>query len=110
MDETRYEKAMELMKDEEFFKECIKQESTESVKKLFESKGIELSVEEINAMRDAFILVTQNDDSELNDEQLEGVAGGSKIGDWFKNTWHEIDTYMDERVNREIDKVKRRRW
>jgi hypothetical protein len=105
MDEKRYEQAMELMKDKEFFKELASQESPEAAQKLFESKGVQLSTAEIKDMRDAFVLVFMSDNSELSDEQLEGVAGGSKIGDWFKKAWEKVDNFMDKTTNDVVDKV-----
>jgi predicted ribosomally synthesized peptide with nif11-like leader len=104
MDEKRYEQAMELIKDEEFSKELSKQENPEGVQKLFASKGVELSIEELKDIAHAIILMTQTD-QELSDEDLEQVAGGSKIGNWFKKAWHKVDSFMDKAVNDAWNKI-----
>ena len=71
------EKLNELLKDEAFVKELLEKETAEEAQKLLASKGIELTIEQLEAIQK--VSKAQNNE-ELGDEQLEQVAGGFSIG------------------------------
>ena len=60
----------ELLQDEEFAKAVDNADSLEDVVKLINSKGIEVSVEDIQKAMDAA------ESGELSEDSLESVAGG----------------------------------
>jgi hypothetical protein len=72
------EKLNELLKDEAVAKELVEQESIEDAQKFLAGKGVEVSVEEIEDLRKA-VAVRAEGGEELDDEQLEQVAGGANI-------------------------------
>ena len=74
------EKLTELLKDKAFAEEFFKQETAEDAQKFLASKGVDVTIDELNQLRDA--IVTRLDDSngdELSDDQLENVAGGMAV-------------------------------
>ncbi|MBQ9480084.1 MAG: hypothetical protein IJU71_11100, partial [Selenomonadaceae bacterium] len=70
------EKITALMQDEAFVKELVGQEDVEDVRKLFASKGVELTVEQIDEIRKGVAARVGDGDEELSDDQLENVSGG----------------------------------
>ena len=70
------EKFTALLRDEAFVKELIEQETVEDAQKLFASKGVDITVEQINEIRNGVIARVGDDSEELSDDQLENVAGG----------------------------------
>jgi predicted ribosomally synthesized peptide with nif11-like leader len=77
------EKLVELLKDEAFVKELVAQETPEDAQKFLASKGVEVSAEELENIRKE-ILARIDGNEEMNDEQLEQVAGGSVAVDVVK--------------------------
>ena len=73
------EKLAELMKDENFTKELLSQETAEDTQKFLASKGVEFTIEEIESIRAGVIERINNNSEELNESQLEQVAGGSGV-------------------------------
>ena len=74
------EKLTELLKDKAFAEEFFKQETAEDAQKFLASKGVDVTIDELNQLRDA--IVARLDDSngdELSDDQLDNVAGGFAI-------------------------------
>lgn len=67
------QKIKEIFSDEEFVASLMNMESPEDVQKALAEKGLELSVEEIEKIRQA----AMDQEGELSEEALEGVAGGS---------------------------------
>ena len=65
----------ELFSDEAFVKSLFAMETAEEVQAALKEKGVELSFEEINKIRDT-ILVNVNESGELALDELENVAGG----------------------------------
>jgi len=63
----------EIFSDEEYVKGLIALETPEEVQASLQEKGLEITVEEINTMKD---LLSKMNDGELSDEDLESVSGG----------------------------------
>lgn len=94
------EKLNELLKDEAVAKELVEQESIEDAQKFLAGKGVEVSVEEIEDLRKA-VAVRAEGGEELDDEQLEQVAGGAAL-----DTFNDICDTVKWLGNR----IARRRW
>lgn len=69
------EKLKELLKDEAFVKELVEQETVEDAQKLLASKGVDISVDQLNEIHKG-VAARLEEGEELSDEQLENVAGG----------------------------------
>lgn len=85
-------KLQELCKDEAFITSLLQLDTPQQVKQALSSKGVDLTVEQINQVNDFIAryqqgqltdqekklidLMNQNDNDELNEQQLEAVAGG----------------------------------
>ena len=63
---------VELFKDAAFVKEVAGIKSVEDVQKAFAAKGVNISIDELNTIKEKFIT-----NGKLNEEDLENVAGGS---------------------------------
>ena len=81
------EKLTKVLSDEAFVKSCLEAENEEAVQKLFADEGVEISMAEIESLKDAISAVADGRISEeqfetlrnggaLSDEELEQVAGG----------------------------------
>lgn len=73
-------KIKEVFSDEAFVKELFTKETPEEVQALLETKGIELSIDEIVKVREILAkkvaLAQSGEEYELSDQDLEDVAGG----------------------------------
>jgi len=65
-----------VMADEAFVKSCIEAESEEAVQKLFADKGVEMSLTEIELMKEAAETIVNGNFSE---EMLEKMANGGEL-------------------------------
>jgi len=65
-------KMEEAVKDEAFVNQLAEAENAEEAQKLFESKGISLSLEEVEAIANQL----KSANGELSDDALENVSGG----------------------------------
>lgn len=65
----------EALKEETFVKALAEAETPEDAQKIFAGKGIDISLEEINAIAKQF----PNDNGELNENELETVSGGTVL-------------------------------
>ena len=65
-------KMEEAVKDEAFMNQLAEAENAEEAQKLFESKGISLSLEEVKALASQL----KSASGELSDDALENVSGG----------------------------------
>lgn len=92
------EKFAALLKDKAVVEELLQQETAEDAQKFLASKGVELSIEEINNLKN---FIAQDGD-EMDDSQLENVSGGSWIGDTLKDVivW----------VKNSVENNRRNRW
>lgn len=67
-------KIKEVFSDEAFVKSLVQMDTAEDVQKAVSEKGIDLSIEEINIIQSSL-----ESGEELNEDQLENVAGGIAI-------------------------------
>ena len=65
-----------LQNDEAFAKQVFEAESTESVQSLLSSKGLDFSIEELDALKELVEKLSASDADELGEDALEQVAGG----------------------------------
>lgn len=91
------EKLKELFSDEAFVNSIMDMENAEDVQKALADKGLELSLDEINAIQRAL----SGEEGELDEDQLAEVAGGSWIGEV-------VDGIVD--LGNAIHRWTRRRW
>lgn len=70
------EKIIKMVEDQEFVTKMLSCEEPEQVQKLFADNGVEITLEEVKAMGKALAAMSESD-GELNEDDLEGVAGGS---------------------------------
>lgn len=78
-----------LMNDEAFVKDLLAQETAEDAQQFLSAHDIDMTIEELNALRKKF--AAQFEDGEMDDDQLEMVAGGrnifQKINDFLNDPW-----------------------
>jgi len=67
------QKIKEIFADEAFVSSILEMETPEEVQKALADKGLDLSVDEINTIKESL----SAEEGELSDEQLEDVSGGS---------------------------------
>ena len=65
-----------VLKDEEFFKSLLEIDSAEEVKTALAEKDIDMSIEEIQQVKDALIKISETGNSELSEDDLADVSGG----------------------------------
>jgi hypothetical protein len=70
------EKLVELLKDEAFVKEFVAQATAEDAQKLLASKGVEISLEEVEKIGKIMASASETSE-EMDDSALEQVAGGA---------------------------------
>ena len=76
MDEKqKIEKLKEIFADKDFTAKVLEMETPEEVQKAVKAKGVEMSLEEIDSIKD--FVEKNSEGEELTDDQLENVAGGS---------------------------------
>ena len=73
------EKLTEIFSNKEFVKSFFEPKNEEEVQKVLKENGIDLSLQEIQKIREILI---QKKNGELSDEELEAVSGGG-FGDSF---------------------------
>lgn len=76
--EERFVKANELMVKDEFMNKLGLANSHEDVQKLFAENGVELSLDDIEAMCQQSIALSTN--GELSEKDMDQVAGGYVVG------------------------------
>ena len=83
------EKLEALMNDEAFVKDLLDQETAEDAQQFLAAHDINMTIEELNALQQKFS--AQSEDGEMNDDQLEMVAGGrnifQRINDFLNDPW-----------------------
>ena len=79
------EKLNALMQDEAL----LDQETAEDAQQFLAAHDIDMTIEELNALQQKFS--AQSEDGEMDDDQLEMVAGGrnifQKINDFLNDPW-----------------------
>ena len=79
MDENKnIEKLKEIFADKDFTAKVLEMETPEEVQKAISNKGVDLTIEEIESVKQAIINQSEGNE-ELSDDQLENVAGGFAI-------------------------------
>ena len=83
------EKLEALMNDEAFVKDLLAQETAEDAQQFLAAHDIDMTIEELNKLQKTF--AAQSADGEMDDDQLEMVAGGrnifQKINDFLNDPW-----------------------
>ncbi|MBR3630157.1 MAG: hypothetical protein IKN55_06765 [Oscillospiraceae bacterium] len=74
----KIEQIKAAMADEAFVKSCIEAENEEAVQKLFADKGIEMSLTEIELMKEMVIAAA---DGQITEEQLDKLANGGELSE-----------------------------
>lgn len=85
-------KIKEVLNDKEYVESLLKLETPQQVQESLASKGVDLTVEQINEIKDLIIRYQEDNltdlekqelknvqDGELSDDQLEAVSGGSIV-------------------------------
>lgn len=99
MDE-RIIKIKELIADEAFVKELLGKVTAEDAQACFAAKGVDFSIDEINALAEKLNSYMKDSGDALSEEELEAVSGGDamdvvgevlttidKITSWFPLIW-----------------------
>ncbi len=74
-DQERAAKLKEVFSDREFVKKMLETENAEEVQLALKGKGVDLSVEEIKAIRELIVRQMESGE-ELDKDQLKSVSGG----------------------------------
>lgn len=98
------EKINELFQDETFVENLLSKETDIEVKALLAENGVEISLEEISAIKKTVEARLEND-SELSEDDLENVAGGSDVSDIITGV---VDGLV--KLGDAIHNWSRRRW
>ena len=69
-------KILALTEDKEFMQFLFAQDSYEKIQEAFASKDVELSIDEVKELVSDVLAQTENSSAELNENELENVAGG----------------------------------
>jgi predicted ribosomally synthesized peptide with nif11-like leader len=78
--EQKNEKIQEVFADKEFVEKLLAMDTPEEVQAAVKEKGLELTLEEIEATKKSIVnSLEKNDSDEVSDDQLEQVAGGFAI-------------------------------
>jgi len=72
----------EVLSDEAFVGALIKLETAEDAQKALKEKGVDVSVEELNKIREQMMKLAESD-GELTLEQMDDAAGGLLLGTAF---------------------------
>ena len=72
------QRIQELFSDETFVKSLTEMDTPEQVQAAFQTKGVEVSTDDLIKTRD-FILANINEDGELSLDALDNVAGGGVL-------------------------------
>ena len=72
-------KIEELLKNEVFVKELLKQETKEDVVTLFKNSGVDITDKEVDELSQS-INILLSKEGELNEEALNGISGGAFVG------------------------------
>ncbi|MBR3631007.1 MAG: hypothetical protein IKN55_11140 [Oscillospiraceae bacterium] len=111
----RAEQIKAAMSDEAFVKSCIEAENEEAVQKLFADKGVEISLTEIELMKEMIGAVADGTlteeqleklthAGELTEEELTKVAGGdpggrlSPLGHGYEDDFSEIASVASKKI------------
>ena len=97
-----------VMADEAFVKSCIEAENEEAVQKLFAGKGIEMSLTEIEMMKELIGAVA---DGKISEEQLNKLAEGGKLSEEeLEEVAGGFDLYKYAQYGDEVTREYYERW
>ena len=74
------EKLEELLKNEEFAAKLLALDDDKDVQEMLNDNGIEMTLEEIAAVKKGVIAELNGEEAELSEDDLECVAGGVSVG------------------------------
>lgn len=80
------EQVKELFSDEAFVASILEMETSEEVQKAFSDRGLDLSLDEIEIIKNSL----SNEETELSEDDLETVTGGIRIAGIDKLSDHLI--------------------
>ena len=83
------EQMKSFSEDKEFINKLIIQETDEDVKKLFKSRGVELTDEDVEDLKNLTKMCVENK-VELPEEILENVSGGVSVKKWLGKNWDKL--------------------
>ncbi len=78
------EKLKSAFGDKAFAEKIVKLQTPEEVQAAFKEKGIEISVEEVQLLGSIINKMVEKKNTDLSEEDLEGIAGGEGKWDSFK--------------------------
>lgn len=107
MEEKLAQLLTKIETDQDLGEKLLSLETVEEVQSFLQEEGMDLTFEELGALKDFFIKVVEND--ELSDEALEGVAGGSFINDLKKSYDNEINN-LQRRAKPVLRRISDARW
>ena len=83
------EQMKSFSEDKEFINKLIIQETDEDVKKLFKSRGVGLTDEDVEDLKNLTKMCVENK-VELPEEILENVSGGVSVKKWLGKNWDKL--------------------
>jgi len=101
---TMNEKLNTLLEDQDFIEKLTNTETDTEVQALLAENGVELTLEEINAVKKG-VEARISEEGELSEDDLENVAGGVDIANIIEGVCNGIVKLGDA-----IHKWTRRRW
>jgi predicted ribosomally synthesized peptide with nif11-like leader len=104
INEQMNEQIQKIFSDEAFVAALLEMETPEDVQKAIADKGLELSLEDINTIKNSL----SSEEGELSEDDLENVAGGSaaEIG---AAIGHAIDLTVKD-ISKGIKKLTKIKW
>ena len=70
------EKIAKALEDLDFLNDLLDMQTSEEVQKVFKEKGMEISLEDVNAIADIINKIIEKDFAKLNAEDLDKISGG----------------------------------
>ena len=80
MEQKLFQLKAKIEADNSLVEKLFSLETPEEVQSLLKAEGLDFTVEEINAVREVLVKMLEKNSSELSDDELANVAGGSVLG------------------------------
>lgn len=103
------EKILTLINDKDFIKNLISLDSDEDVVKLFASHDVSLSTQDVHSILEGVVKKLESSE-ELDENDLENVAGGVSAGDAIPALIDGIVNVVESLMDVDWKNVFRRRW
>ena len=103
------EKILTLINDKDFIKNLISLDSDEDVVKLFASHDVSLSTQDVHSILEGVVKKLESSE-ELDENDLENVAGGVSAGDAIPALIDGIVNVVESFMDVDWKNVFRRRW